>query len=127
MLKALVRNFVTSDLEEINTWLADRGLNKLEIKCLPRHGKIVDGLAVGFLIQTDTQTAIIDFYISNSKADKADTNKALDEITFKLISEANALGFKNIKCTTQIMSIRDRAKKLGFKYLGEFSTYIKEC
>lgn len=93
---------------------------------LPEIGLVEKNTAAGFLIITDTSCAIIDFYISNPKAEKVKVGRALKEITTGLLDHVRRAGIKRVKCTTQLESIKKLAKSNGFRSLGQYESFTLE-
>lgn len=120
----MVKQFERGDYEEISNWYEKWGSPTPPYDSLPTNGLIRKGIAAGFLVTTDSSVGILDFYISNRFADRNERNKTLDEITKRLIALGLRQGLKYFKCDTQIDAIKDRAKKHGFKHIGEFSSYF---
>lgn len=121
-----VRVLEKSDLDTLNEWLLSRGLSTLTWEKLPKCGVIMDGVAAGFLIKTDFDTAYIDFLISNPDTGREQRARGIDEVVWNLQQMAKDQGYKKIQATTQIQAVRARIKKEGGQYLGEFSSFVKE-
>jgi len=93
---------------------------------LPMVGFVCPGIAAGFLIATDTKTAVIDFLVTNPSAQKIHRGKAIDKIARALISYAKKQGYNFIKCDSKIDSIHRKAFELGFQTTGNYLSFIKE-
>ena len=111
---------------EIAGWFRARGAKAPKPENLPKVGVFIQEVAVGFLIQTDTSTAILDFFIANPEATKAARSTALDMIAKELIGKAKMLGFDSVRCDSQLDTIVKRARALGFSDLGDFKVFTKE-
>lgn len=120
-----MRLYESDDYPAIKYWFSQRGLQAPSPSSLPKLGVIVDHMAAGFLIQTDTSMAIIDFYISNPDVEAHRRDHALDQITEALLKHAKRLGFKSVKSTTYLDAIAKRAKDHGFNEIGMFRTFVK--
>jgi len=121
-----LRNYHLSDYQEITCWFKDREMNAPRMSDLPSNGKIVPGVAVGFLLQTDTRCAVIDFLITNKHAKQIDRGRAIDAIARGLILKAKSLGFERVRCDSQIDTVKKKALSLGFKNSGEHTVFCKE-
>jgi hypothetical protein len=122
----MITRYKDEHYPEIVEWLKARRMPVIEQSELSFHGFIEPGVACGFLINTDTKTTIIDFFISNPKAYKSERDQALDAIAQELIRFARVMGYKKVICRSQLDTIKDRAKRLGFTDLGEFRTFCME-
>lgn len=121
-----MRDYDFDDYPELARWLRARGLPIPADEDLPDEGKIVPGIAVGFLVQTDTGTATLDFFVANPDAPGSERDKALSEIASELIGRAHVLGFKRIRVCSQLDTIVRRARALGFRDHGSFKVLFKE-
>jgi len=92
---------------------------------LPRLGIMIEGVAAGFLVQTDTKICLIDFLISNPKAEKKERNKALNLVVHALIKLAQNLGYNLIMANTKKLAVKNRALKHEFKYIGEYASFVR--
>jgi len=92
----------------------------------PAEGRIVPGVAAGFLVMTDCSVGILDFFVSNPEASRSERDKALDEIAQELIGRAYVRGCGTIRCNSQLDTIVRRARRLGFRELGTFTALQKE-
>jgi hypothetical protein len=120
----MVREYGPQDYKTLCHWYESRGLNVPPDDMLPTYGLIAPGVAAGFLIITDCNLAIIDFFISNPESDKESRKLALDQIVEGLLEWGHGLGVTNFKADTQNESIKLRATERGFKCIGEFSNYF---
>lgn len=121
-----MRHYEMEDYPELASWFRARGLALPCDRDLPDEGLIISGVAAGFLIQTDTSTAILDFFITNPETSPRARGEALNEISRGLIERARALGFRRVTCDSQLDTIVRRARALGFQELGEFKSFSKE-
>lgn len=122
----IARDFQIEDLDAINEWMEARGLRPVPRSMLPETGRIVPGVAAGFLFQTDSAIAMLDHFVSNPGADYDQRQAALDGIAEDLLGRAKALGFMHIIAMTKIDGIRDRALRLGFHEAGISCILVKE-
>lgn len=111
--------------EMIKSWWDARKSPHISQDMLPAYGLVVEGVACGFLITTDCNLGILEYYTSNPDAPKDVRGEALDQITNGLIEYGiSVCGITNFKADTDAQPIRERAAKLGFGYVGELSTFF---
>lgn len=91
----MVRKISKEDHDEINSWYYEWNMPPLKDSEFPKLG-FTNGIAAGFLVQTDSMVCFLDGYISNREALKEDREKAICEITEALLQSAKDLGFKRI-------------------------------
>lgn len=112
---------------QICSWLRKRGFEHvIPLEDYPEDGFVVDATACGFLIKTNTRTAIVDYIITNSDANAFARGRAVKNIARQIIATAKNLGFKYIKCDSQIDTIVRLADSLGFNRVGSFQVLSKE-
>jgi hypothetical protein len=121
-----MRLFEPDDYQVIQGWFSNRGMPWPPYQYLPKIGFIEDFYAAGFLIQTDTPIAMIDFIISNPAAPLRKRAESVESVVMALIEEAKQKKFKAICSNSRIHSIKNLAKSLGFKEIGEFSEFYRE-
>jgi hypothetical protein len=117
----MVNEYSEKDYDEVSGWYKARSLPVPGVNAFPTFGLVVHGVAAGFLIVTDCNLALIDFYISNPDVTREERDVALDAITEGLLEYGIKIGITNFKADTQVKRIRQRAENYGFKYIGEFS------
>lgn len=116
--------FKDTHYDEIKEWYEAWLLVPPPKDSLPGYGLIVPGVAAGFLIWTDAKIGILEFFISNPRITPYQRSLALDELVPALIQHGMNTGLKYFKADTQISSVKMRAERSGFDYIGEFSTYF---
>jgi hypothetical protein len=117
----MVEEFCQDDYPALCEWYAAWGQLPPPLDLLPTFGLVAEDVAAGFLIVTDCNLALLEFFISNPKKTSVERNQALDEITDGLLEYGKSIGITNFKADTQIAKIKERAMNHGFKYIGEFS------
>lgn len=110
---------IDRDYKTIAHWHESRGMPVPPVDMIPTFGLIEPGVAAGFLMVTDCNLAIVDFYVTNPEATREARDAALDQVTIDLIKYGNSVGITNFKTDSQVSAIKDRAQRLGFSYLGE--------
>jgi hypothetical protein len=121
-----MRLFDSDDYETLCVWFLGRGMVPPPLSSFPKTGFIEDMCAAGFLVETDTTVACIDFMISNPECAPKKRSEAIDNVAKMLIDHAKRKNYKYVKCATVLQSVVKRSEKLGFNLLGEFKTLIKE-
>ncbi len=92
----------------------------------PPIGFIVPGVAVGFIMQTDTKCAILEPFVSNLKIPREQRDVALSLILTKLTTYAKNSGFKAVFGFSRNLPMLKRAKLQGFRHVEHCETIIKE-
>lgn len=108
----LVRPFVAADISQRDAWLAARGLIR-PMSRVPAVALIVDGVACGFLVQTDHDHALIDDVVTNPTAPSADRHAAIDSILNALEQAARDRGIPNFIINASDPSIVARCLSRG--------------
>jgi len=121
-----LRQYRDCDYETIKGWWACRGLGVVPQSHLPEVGYIVEGMAVGFLTQTDSRIALIEILLANPKTEQKTRDRALDAVVWSLEEAAAERGFLSVVGVTRIDAVKQRALKNGFKALGKYELVYKE-
>jgi len=122
----MIRDYVIEDYEQIVSWCEGHEILPPKYDDLPRAGYIEPHVAVGFLIWTDTSTAILDFFITNPRVGAVTRARAIESIVLELIARAKALGFRRLKCDSQKSGIKKIAKRFNFNCFGDHTVFCKE-
>jgi len=120
-----MRRFKGSDCPQILEWYRARGITPMAGGSLPEIGYIIPGVAAGFLMQTDTALALIDGLIANPAVADDARDGALDQVVAAVLKTASELGYTHIGGFTKLPVVAQRAKRHGFKVVGEFTMVIK--
>lgn len=86
----------TDDLAQVNAWHVAHGQAENERSALPAIGHIVDGVACGFVYQTDSCVAFLDGFVTNPDADADDRGRALEAIWGALMADCQQRGVRLI-------------------------------
>lgn len=121
-----MRRYLHGDYSQITDWFARRKVPPPRQELLPAAGVIVEHVAVGFLIATDANIGILDYFCTNPDAEDEDRLNALESIGRVLIAMSRAAGMKAIACNTQFSNIKKMALNQGFVSTGEYSSFVKE-
>lgn len=119
-----MRYFSKTDYPLFREWLKARGHGVPDLWQLPKVG-FIDGVSCGFLIQTDTPIAMIDYLVSNPNASVIKRAKSIKGIINRLMGEAKSLNFKIIFANSKIRSVQRLAMSLRFEDLGNFKTFSR--
>lgn len=117
---AETRRYTPADHAELSNWWTAHNLPIIPPNALPVVGFMVQGVAAGFLYQTDSDVALVENFISNPASHWDDRQTALDSITQHLIDYARFKGRLYLMAMTQSQAIFDRALHFGFKPNGAF-------
>lgn len=93
---ASLRAYVDSDFEAISGWHIAHGKWPIDRDDLPPLGFIEDGVAVGFLIRTDSSMAFVHYCITNPNAPISKRHAAMHAIIEACVDAAKAFGFKYV-------------------------------
>jgi len=115
------RAFCTADLPEVNSWYAARGRPVVPRAALPATGRIVPGVAAGFLYLTDSRLALLEGFISNPTAGLRSRARAIDQITVALLREAKRRGVVDVIGFGASPGIVRRVQQLGMRKVGVFT------
>lgn len=108
-----MRQFLASDIATRDAWLDARGVSRPMVK--PPLGFIVDGVACGFLVQTDSDFALIDDVATNPTASATDRHAALESILDALTQAAVDLRIPFCVINAYNPSIVDRCLSRGMR------------
>lgn len=122
----LARYVLPGDFDQICKWYMARGQTLPPKSLFPQIGIIVDDIAAGFLVRTDTSAAIIDGYISNPETDAKMRSDALDDITKSLMECAKFSGVRHLKFDSKSEAIKKRALSHGFSSGGVHEVFTLE-
>lgn len=91
-----MRQFETSDLDEMNRWRAHHRMPPLSASQLPTFGVIEPGVLACFLYVTDSDLGFLDELISSPESTKPLRALALSEALGMLTTEATRRGLKRL-------------------------------
>jgi len=102
-------------LEEMIRWNTRRSLPAPIAAKRPEIGLVVPGLAIGFVVQTDTTFAMVEGLITNPESDKALRAKAIRLLVLSLCAAAKDRGYSDVWAVTARPEVRDLAGPLGLR------------
>lgn len=118
-----IRAYTNEDFSELNDWYRARGA-KIQERYLPQYGFIVEGIAAGFLMQTDCPVCFLEPFISNPSATKHDRDRALNLILNQLVSLARLQEYELIYGVSTSKTMVDRSINTGFQ-IQDISTVVR--
>lgn len=110
-----MREFELADLDYVNGWLKDRGLDGLSQSETPPVGIIEPGVGVGFLLFAQLGICFVEGFITNPKATLRARRIAVHEIAKELVSSAANLGFRKCVILSDKKSLLRVGLGMGFK------------
>ena len=121
-----MRDFMPSDLSEVNSWCRARGIAELSLDAIPKNGLFEPMTGVGWLYLTDSSIAFIDGFVSNPGMESRLRGVAMASIGEGLLEKAKALRVRHVIVTTQHANIARWALEHGFAQHGLHSMLTKE-
>lgn len=124
-----VRPFIhkgDGDYEMISKWYGDWEQECPPKDCLAAIGFIVEESVAGFLYTTNSRVCMIDSFISSTEITGLERDTALDVLVHSLMDAAKELDNRVIVANSIQGTIRNRALKNGFSYIGEHGVFFKE-
>lgn len=118
----MLRPFVHNDADRatLNAWYQAHGYGPLRSGELPATGFLVEGVAAGFLYRTDSDTVILEGFITNPEATSEERYHALLQVHTALLTAAKQSGARRLVALTADDSLKKRAQDQGFTSLGLF-------
>lgn len=122
----MIRRYLDSDYEQLQSWQHARGLNMPDKIYLSNIGFIVPNKASGFLYTTNSSIAHLEMLMSNPNINKKDRDEAINTIVLAIVDTASLMGFKVITSTTTIEAIKQRSLTHGFTIEENHTLLIKK-
>lgn len=110
----VARALTPSDYPVLKEWWKAHEWTPVNPEMLPKTGYIIDDLCAGFLYTTDSCVGLIEWIVSNPKADKINKNIALDLLISEISREAKSRGMKILHTTTAHAALIERYKRNDF-------------
>lgn len=105
---------------QVKGWWEAYGQPVIPEASLPKVGFIVQGLAAGFLYQTDSDLALAENFITDPVSYWADRSAALDAILEAITAYATQSGFRHVLGLTTSQAMYERCLRFGFRDNGTF-------
>jgi hypothetical protein len=110
-----MRAFTPADVSILNEWLAARGAPQTSVRELGSIGFIVDGVAAGFLLQTEAVgVAMLDGFATNPHARGVVRYEAMTEIAERLCGVARMRGVTKLGWFTSSKTLIEIGGRMGF-------------
>lgn len=121
-----IRPFIDSDYSTVCAWYHGRNKTPVPKEFLPRIGFVVDSIAMGFLMQTDSNLCILEPFIANPEAPSPIRDEALKMVLSTLVATAANMGYKAVFGFSTSTTMVQRALSQGFKLVEVNATVMKE-
>lgn len=105
---------IQKDYEMLAKWWLHHGWGDVPAIILPKEGFIVNEICAGFIYQTDSKIAWIEYIVSDPASEKEYRAQSLDILIDNLIKRAKELGFLVAFATLEHPALIERYKKHGF-------------
>jgi hypothetical protein len=112
--------------DTVNDWFYQHKGDSIPEPLLAKTGFIVPGVAVGFLIQTDTDVCFLEPFISNPKASKELRQAGLAAIVDALEHEASRLGYRFVYGVATAPTMIEHGIGRGWVDMGDHKVIAKE-
>jgi hypothetical protein len=114
------------DYATISEWWTEQQWPVIPADCLPTYGLIADGLCAGFLYETDSKIAWIEWIVGNPRADKLARRQALDALIDGLSERARSKGNRIVFTAASHSGLKARLTERGFALTdGGMSHFIR--
>lgn len=113
-----------ADLEEVNRWLAARGMKPWPPWLLSGTGYVVPGVAAQWLYLTDSGFAFLENLASNPAVARERRSAGLDAVIEAAISEARAADTRVLTSYVRLPHVQQRLERHGFRVLGSGLTLV---
>jgi hypothetical protein len=122
----MIRRVRPRDFDAVNDWYTRRGIRPVNDGVLPEVGFIVEGVAAGWLMQTDSDICLFEGVITNPDAPSEARDRAINLLLSTLKKTGDELGFKRFVAFTEVPSIGERLAVDGFSFQGTLHLFVKE-
>lgn len=122
----LMKRYDSSMYNEVSKWFKEHRGDNIPEDLLSEVGFIIPGVAVGFLIKTNTSMCLFEPFITNPEASKEDRDWALAFIVTCLEHEALRLGYKSCYGIATAPTMIEHGRKLGWRNRGPYIVITKE-
>ena len=106
---------LSTDYETLSAWWSAQNWPVIPTDCLPAHGLIIDGLCAGFLYQSDSKIAWIEWVVGNPSADKLARRAALNLLIDGLAELGKSLGNRIVFTAAKHPGLCARLIERGFQ------------
>jgi len=118
----MIREYNDNDYITLCEWWVEHKWGVIPMNCLPKVGFVVNNICAGFLYQTDSKIAWLEWIISNPQSNKEERDVALDLLINQLLITAKELGFKLVFTSVKHPKLKERYLEHGFLITENNST-----
>lgn len=118
------RKIIPADYATLAKWWTAQNFPTIAPEYLPQCGLIVDGLCAGFLYESDSAIAWVEWIVANPEAEKALRREALDKLLDALVLHAKERGYKAIFTSVAHPGLLERYKQHGFVVTDNGVTHL---
>lgn len=122
----MMKRYDPNMYDQINEWFRDHRGDSIPEALLSKVGFIVPGVAVGFLIQTDTDVCLFEPFISNPKVPSELRETSLAGIVESLELEASKLGYRFCYGIATAPTMIEHGVKRDWVVMGNYTVIAKE-
>jgi hypothetical protein len=120
------RHVTPEDLPVIQDWISSRNGDGPDDWVFPTIGRVVDGLAAGFLYRTDSGIGLMELFASNPAANPILSGHAIEEVADAIIEDAEEAGLRGLMIVTKHNGIEQCAKRRHFvEEDGPWSVWVR--
>lgn len=113
-MSSRIREYTPNDYSMLCSWWNTHKFPPPPEAIFPQVGVIIDECAAGFLYQTDSAIAWVEWIVVDPVCDKIKRRQALDLLIDELSALAKNKGFKVIFTSVEHEGLMDRLKTKGF-------------
>lgn len=117
-----------ADYSMVSAWWRAWKWPVLPLDALPKTGVIVSSndieVCAGWLYQTDSSIAWLEFIISNPKYREDDRSECVDALIGTLLTLAREAGYKNVFTSTNAAALVKRYERNGFSVTDSNVTHL---
>jgi hypothetical protein len=110
----------------VKAWLTDRALPVPDPSYLPDCGFVALGIAIGFLVKTNSKVARIENLVVSPSADEKTRDAAFYELFNALETEAKRSGYSMIEVLSAGAKMTARFARCRYRKFGDYSLLFKE-
>lgn len=104
-----------SDYETVKEWWAGQKWTAMPLDYLPKVGMMVPEVCAGWLYQSDSKIAWVEFIIANPNTTKEERSEGLNLLIKGLLDKAKDLGFGAVFTSAQHPGLIKRYTEFGFQ------------
>jgi hypothetical protein len=121
----MIRRYKNEDYGTLKEWWVAQNWPPVPEDNLPQMGYVVEDICAGFLYQTDSKCAILEWIISNPNSDSTKRDKALDLLIKTILEETRNLGYQTILSWISHPRLMTRFLKHDFKPTETATVFVR--